>query len=50
MNAVTRVHRMAEKYQLPAELALLAAVIALAVADARRGDTEALRWLHGNGF
>ncbi len=50
MGAVVRVHSMAKKYQLPGELVLLAAVIAQAVVDAKRGDIEALRWLHSQGF
>ena len=50
MASVGRVWNCARKYQLPAELVLLAAVIARAVIDAKRGDIEALRWLHANGF
>ncbi len=50
MGAVVRVHSMAKKYQLPPELVLLSAVVAQAVVDAKRGDIEALRWLHGQGF
>ena len=38
------------KHSLPAELVLLSAVVAQAVVDAKRGDIEALRWLHGQGF
>ena len=41
---------LCEKTQLAAELVLLAAVIAQAVVDAKRGDIEALRWLHSQGF
>ena len=50
MAAVGRVWNMARKHQLPSELILLAAIVAQAVADAKRGDIEALRWLHANGF
>ena len=50
MTATGRVWNCARKHQLPAELVLLAAVIAMAVQDAKRGDVEALRWLHGQGF
>ena len=50
MTATGRVWNCARKHQLPAEFVLLAAVIAQAVVDARRGDIEALRWLHSQGF
>jgi hypothetical protein len=50
MASVGRVWLCARKHQLPAELLLLAAIVAQAVVDAKRGDVEALRWLHLQGF
>jgi hypothetical protein len=50
MTATGRVLDCARKHQLPPELLLLAAIVAQAVVDAKKGDIEALRWLHGQGF
>lgn len=47
MRAVGRVWNMARKHQLPPELVLLAAIIAQAREDARRGDSQAADWLRG---
>ena len=47
---VGRVWFCARKHQLPSELLLLAAVVAQAVVDARRGDKTAVDWLKLQGF
>ena len=51
MNApVGKVWYAARKHSLPSELILLAAVIAQAVVDAKRGDKTAVAWLLQQGF
>ena len=50
MTPVGRVWFCARKHQLPSELILLAAVIAQAVVDAKRGDVRAADWLRAQGF
>ena len=50
MTPVGRVWFCARKHQLPGALTLLAAIVAQAVVDARRGDVRAADWLRGQGF
>lgn len=50
MAAIGRVWFTARKYPLPAELLLLAAIVAQARDDAKRGSIEAREWLRLAGF
>ena len=50
MASVGRVWNCARKHQLPAELLLLAAIVAQAKDDALRGNQSAAEWLKLQGF